>query len=231
MRPKLSIDYRRDRSLLNAKHLSDFALKIIARFIQCTNLEYIVFGKFGCASCFASFMKSTQYIIAVPYIFARRHPLKVISLIVRLVSILVVNLMTGGWTQAMKCLAYEYVDWHSPNLSIPAQANCFVAAPIASSKDVSDMTISRFADTHYIAKTTSLVDAFVAGYIAPLFKGELESVKLWGMILHVASPFVTIGQSRGRHQRRSAISIGCYSCNYSIFGPNAKDGRRLPRPT
>lgn len=41
-------------------------------------------------------------------------------------------------------------------------------------------------------------------------KGKLGLNELWGMLLHVVSPFVTIGQSRGRFQRHSAISIAFY---------------------
>lgn len=43
---------------------------------------------------------------------------------------------------------------------------------------------------------------------AKIAKCKLGVGRCWGMLAHVVSPFMTIGQSRGRFERRSAISIG-----------------------
>lgn len=52
---------------------------------------------------------------------------------------------------------------------------------------------------------------------AKIAECELGAGRCWGMLAHVVSPFVTIGQSRGRLQRRSAISIGVLPVYFSTF--------------
>jgi hypothetical protein len=46
-------------------------------------------------------------------------------------------------------------------------------------------------------------------------EGKLGLEWAWGMLCHVVSLLWTIGQSRGRLQRRSATCIGFYSFNYT----------------